>query len=72
VVNVIGNFLPLALAVAISPIPIIAVILMLLSPKSRTNGAAYLVGWMAGLAVAGIVVTILFGNAGIGSGGGSR
>jgi hypothetical protein len=72
VVNVIGNFLPLALAVAISPIPIIAVILMLLSPKSRTNGPAYLVGWMAGLAVAGIVVTILFGNAGIGSGGGSR
>jgi hypothetical protein len=72
VVNVIGNFLPLALAVAISPIPIIAVILMLLSPKSRTNGAAYLVGWMVRLAVAGIVVTILFGNAGIGSGGGSR
>jgi hypothetical protein len=72
VVNVIGNFLPLALAVAISPIPIIAVILMLLSPKSRTNGPAYLVGWMAGLAVAGIVVTILFGNAAIGSGGGSR
>ena len=36
--NAIGNILPLALGVAISPIPIISVILMLLSPKARTNG----------------------------------
>jgi threonine/homoserine/homoserine lactone efflux protein len=72
VVNAIGNILPLALGVAISPIPIIAVILMLLSPKARTNGLAFLVGWVVGLAVAGIVMTILFGNAGIGSGGGSN
>ena len=69
-VSAIGNILPLALGVAISPIPIIAVILMLLSPKARTNGLAFLVGWVVGLSVAGIVITILFGNAGIGSGGG--
>lgn len=68
--NAIGDILPLALGVAISPIPIIAVILMLLSPKARTNGPAFLVGWVAGLAVVSIVVTVLSGNAGLGSGGG--
>jgi hypothetical protein len=68
--NAIGDILPLALGVAISPIPIIAVILMLLSPKARTNGPAFLVGWVAGLAVVSIAVTALSGNAGLGSGGG--
>ena len=44
----IGDVLPLALGVALSPIPIIAVILMLLSPKAQENGPAFLVGWVAG------------------------
>ena len=70
VVNAIVNILPLALGVAISPIPIIAVILMLLSPKARINGLAFLLGWVVGLAVVGIVVTVVSGNAGLGSGGG--
>jgi hypothetical protein len=66
----IGDVLPLALGVAVSPIPIIAVILMLLSPRARTNGPAFLVGWVVGLAVVSIVVTALSGSVGIGSGGG--
>ena len=70
VVNAIVNILPLALGVAISPIPIIAVILMLLSPKARINGLAFLLGWVVGLAVVGIVVTVVSGNAGLDSGGG--
>jgi hypothetical protein len=68
--SAIGDVLPLALGVAISPIPIIAVILMLLSPKARENGPAFLLGWVAGLAVVSILVSALSGNAGIGSGGG--
>jgi Sap, sulfolipid-1-addressing protein len=68
--NVIGNILPLALGVAISPIPIIAVILMLLSPKAHTNGPAFLLGWVAGLAAVSVAVTALSGTAGLGSGGG--
>jgi hypothetical protein len=68
--SAIGDILPLALGVAVSPIPIIAVILMLLSPRARTNGPAFLIGWVVGLAVVGIVVTALSGNAGLGSGGG--
>jgi hypothetical protein len=66
----IGDVLPLALGVALSPIPIIAVILMLLSPQASKNGPAFLVGWVGGLAVVSIVMVTLSGSAGLGSGGG--
>ena len=36
--------LPAAVGVAISPIPIIAVVLMLVSTRGRSNGPAYLIG----------------------------
>jgi threonine/homoserine/homoserine lactone efflux protein len=58
--QVIGEYLPLALGVAISPIPIIAVILMLFSDRARTNSLAFLVGWIVGIVVA---MTILLGVA---------
>jgi hypothetical protein len=45
--------------VAISPVPIIAVILMLFSARARTNGPAFLAGWIVGLAVVGAVVLAL-------------
>src|SRR5260221_9434568 len=38
--NVIGNILPSAIGVAISPVPIIAVILMLFSQRARSNSSA--------------------------------
>jgi Sap, sulfolipid-1-addressing protein len=47
--DVIGNILPLALGVAISPVPIIAVILMLFSGKARVNGLVFVMGWTAGI-----------------------
>jgi hypothetical protein len=39
--------------VAISPVPIIAVILMLFSQRARVNGPVFLLGWVAALAVVG-------------------
>jgi threonine/homoserine/homoserine lactone efflux protein len=56
---VIGDILTLALGVAISPIPIIAAILMLLSPKARVTGTGFLVGWVLGIVVAVTVFTLL-------------
>lgn len=47
----ISEVLPYAIGVAIVPIPIIAVILMLFSERARVNGPAFLLGWVAGLAV---------------------
>lgn len=57
--SVIGDVLPLAIGIAISPIPIIAAILMLLSPKARTTSVGFLVGWVLGIAVAVTIFTLL-------------
>lgn len=53
-----GDLLPLAAAIALFPIPVLAVILMLLSPRAAANVPAFLAGWLAGL-VAILVVTAL-------------
>jgi threonine/homoserine/homoserine lactone efflux protein len=57
--QVIGEILPLALGVAISPIPIIAAILMLLSPRAKSLGLGFMVGWLLGIIVATVVFTLL-------------
>jgi len=56
---VIGSILPLALGIAISPIPIIAAILMLLSPKARGTSVGFLIGWLLGILVTVSVFTLL-------------
>jgi threonine/homoserine/homoserine lactone efflux protein len=64
----IGDMLPAAIGVAISPIPIIAVVLMLVSPRGRVNGPAYLLGQIVGVAGAGAIVLLLAGGLGDDSG----
>ncbi len=66
--SAIGAVLPLAVGVALSPIPIIAVVLMLATPRGRTNGVAFVGGWMLGLAVAGTIVLLVSGGAGASDG----
>jgi hypothetical protein len=68
----ISDVLPFAVGVAISPIPIIAVILMLLSTRASANGPAFLVGWIAGLSVLCVVVYVVADAIGVtGNSGGS-
>src|SRR5687768_18331588 len=57
--SVIGDLLPLALGIAISPIPIIAAILMLLSPKAKGTSIGFLLGWVLGIVVAVVLFTLL-------------
>ena len=57
--SVIGDILPLALGIAISPIPIIAAILMLLSPKAKGTSVGFLLGWVLGIVVAVVLFTLL-------------
>ena len=59
----IGGTLPLALGVALSPIPIIAVVLMLTTQRARVNGTVFIAGWLAGLAVAGAIALSIAGPA---------
>jgi MFS family permease len=57
--SVIGGILPLAVGIAISPIPIIAVILMLLSPRAKVTSVGFLIGWLLGIIVGIVVFTLL-------------
>lgn len=55
----IGEVLPLAVGVAISPVPVIAVILMLLSPRAGGTSTGFGLGWVAGIAAATAVVVLV-------------
>lgn len=57
--SVIGDILPVALGVAISPVPIIAVILMLLAPGARATSIAFASGWVVAVIVVVSIVTAL-------------
>ena len=59
----IGQVLAFAVGVALSPVPIIAVVLMLATPKGRVNGPAFLGGWVLGLAVLGTAVLLIASGA---------
>jgi hypothetical protein len=60
----IGQSLPLAVGVALSPVPIIAVVLMLTTARARANGPAFLLGWLVGLGIVGAIVLALAGPGG--------
>jgi len=60
----IGAILPLAVGVALSPIPIIAVVLMLVTARARSKGPAFVAGWLAGLAIVGAIVLAVAGGVG--------
>lgn len=65
----IGELLPLAVGVSISPLPIIAMIVLLMSPRARATTPCFLLGWMSAIAAA----LVLFGSLaglGFGKGGG--
>ena len=55
----IGEILPSAVGVAISPVPIIAVILMVFGQRARITGPAFALGWVVALLVVGGVVLIV-------------
>jgi threonine/homoserine/homoserine lactone efflux protein len=59
----VGQILSFGVGVALSPIPIIAVVLMLSTPSGRVNGPAFLGGWILGIAVLGAIVLLLAGGA---------
>ena len=61
--DVIGNVLPAAAAVALSPIPIVAIVLVLGNPRARTAGPAFAIGWVIGLGAVSVAVTLLASGA---------
>ncbi len=63
------DILPLAVGVALSPIPIIAVILMLFSKNARSTSLGFLIGWFLGVAVVATVIVLIADPAKQASGG---
>ena len=59
---VIGEILPLAIGVAVSPIPIIAAILMLFSKRAGSTSTGFLIGWIVGIVVVTAIFTALAGT----------
>lgn len=67
----IGQVLSFSVVVALSPIPIVGVVLMLGTPRARVNGPAFLVGWLVGLSVVGVAVLLVAKSAGADEDGGA-
>jgi len=59
----IGSLLVSAAAVALSPIPIIAIVVVLGTPKARTAGPAFALGWVVGIAVVATASVLLLADA---------
>lgn len=59
----IGQMLPGAVGVAVSPLSIAAVVLMLVTPRGRVNGPVFVLGWWIGLAVLGAIALSIAGAA---------
>jgi len=58
----IGQSLPVAVGVLISPLPIVAVVLMLVSGRAKANAFAFLVGWFVAVGAVTLLVALLAGS----------
>jgi threonine/homoserine/homoserine lactone efflux protein len=59
----IGQVLPYAVAVALTPPAIVGVVLMLSTPRGRVNGSAFLLGWVIGLVLVGTIALLVSSGA---------
>lgn len=59
----IGQLLPFAVGTALSPFPVIAVVLILATPRAAVNGLAFLLGWIVGLMLVGALILLAAGSA---------
>ena len=59
--DAIGATLGFAVGIAVSPIPIAAVILMLFSGRARINSVSFMVAWVVGIALVATVVVLIPG-----------
>ncbi|AWW41555.1 GAP family protein [Streptomyces cadmiisoli] len=60
----VGDVLGLAAGVAVSPLPIVAIILILATPQGRLNGLLFALGWVLGLTALGAIMLAIGGTAG--------
>jgi threonine/homoserine/homoserine lactone efflux protein len=59
----IGQSLPIAVGVLVSPLPIVAVVLMLVSGRAKANAFSFLVAWFVAVGAVTLLVATLAGAA---------
>ncbi|MEU6237903.1 GAP family protein [Kitasatospora sp. NPDC047058] len=64
--DAVGRMLASAVGIAISPLPLVAVILLLATPRGRANGAAFTAGWVTALAA--VVAVVVSAGSGLSAG----
>ena len=52
---------PMSLGLALSPFPLIAIIIILMTPKAKSNSLWFLLGWILGIYGVGLLVLIIPG-----------
>lgn len=57
--SVIGDLLPIAVGIAVSPVAVIATILMLLSKRAGSTSIGFALGWLLGIFIATVLFVIL-------------
>ncbi|MEU9246942.1 GAP family protein [Streptomyces shenzhenensis] len=62
--HAVGEVLGLAAGVAVSPLPIVAIILVLTTPQGRLGGLLFALGWVVGLAALGAIMLAVGGTGG--------
>ena len=67
--STISELLPLAIGIALSPVAIIAQILMLFGKRARSNGPAFMLGWVLALAILGSIMLVAADTGELGGGG---
>jgi threonine/homoserine/homoserine lactone efflux protein len=60
---VIGDMLPAALGIALSPFPVVAIILVLGTEQARRSGPAFTLGWLVGLSALTALTVFVFSSA---------
>ncbi|UGT57321.1 GAP family protein [Nocardia asteroides] len=60
--QVLGDLLPLAVGIALSPIPIVAAILMILSRNAGGAAKGFAAGWVLGILLVTVIVTLVSGS----------
>jgi hypothetical protein len=67
----ISEVIPFAVVVAISPMAVVAIIVVLFSARARVNSIVFTLGWVVGVAIVGTVIYLLADAGDVSSGGSS-
>jgi hypothetical protein len=62
-----GGSLVMAIGITITPLAITASLLLMTTPRARLNGPAFVIGWLVGLAIVGVIVLAIFSPTSTGS-----